>query len=52
MRVKYVGLPCLVDADCFTQCRKPALQSLQPKVALKERVQLPKSTNHRFEVDG
>lgn len=26
---RYVGLPCLVDADCFTKCRKPALASLQ-----------------------
>lgn len=33
---QYVGLPCLVDADCFTKCRKPALASLQAKVALKE----------------
>ncbi|CAJ1395466.1 unnamed protein product [Effrenium voratum] len=32
----YVGSPCLVDGDCFTQCRKPVLESLQVKVALNE----------------
>ncbi|CAK8985770.1 unnamed protein product [Durusdinium trenchii] len=33
---QYVGLPCLVDSDCFTRCRKPVLESLKVKVALKQ----------------
>eukprot|EP00931_Biecheleriopsis_adriatica_P060374 TRINITY_DN36256_c0_g1_i1.p1 TRINITY_DN36256_c0_g1~~TRINITY_DN36256_c0_g1_i1.p1 ORF type:complete len:2648 (-),score=427.06 TRINITY_DN36256_c0_g1_i1:64-8007(-) len=31
----YVGAPCFVDGDCWTECRKPALSSLHMKMSLK-----------------
>jgi hypothetical protein len=31
-----VGVPCLVDSDCFTNCQKPTLPSLQTRVPVGE----------------